>query len=172
MAVSVEHLLEVGLDDVCLKQARVEVWSLQEGEMMLFHVDTLLPCLAPSRVKSLGRSWSQLCLEATLVYLQQNYFQVVISLAKCTQAGFSRFLCVLTAPSCSMLLLFHFLPKRPFKFQQRARLQSSFGLSRLVMRLCGSLKAQAIDAAIAEQLIGHTRISMSVSHVEPMLNPG
>lgn len=62
--------------------------------------------------------------------------------------------------------------KRPFKFQQRARLQSSFGLSRLVMRLCGSLKAQAIDAAIAEQLIGHTRISMSVSHVEPMLNPG
>lgn len=41
LTISVEHLLEVGGDDAYLKQARVEVWSLQEGEMFLFHVDTL-----------------------------------------------------------------------------------------------------------------------------------
>lgn len=38
---SVEHLLEVRGDDAYLKQARVELWSLQEGVVFLFHVDSL-----------------------------------------------------------------------------------------------------------------------------------
>jgi len=59
LAVSAEHLLEVGGDDACLKQARVEAWSLQEDEVFLFPVDVLMLSLAPSRVKSHVRSWSR-----------------------------------------------------------------------------------------------------------------
>lgn len=156
------------VDDVYLKQARVEVWSLQKGEMFLFHVDTLLPRLAPFRVKSLRRSWSQLCLQVTLtlVCLQQNYFQVVISPAKCTQNGLFTFLVCVGSPFLLLAALLSLPSQETLQILAKSKVTVKLWAPQVGYEV---IWAQVTDAvAAAEQLIAHTRISMFVCHVEPL----
>lgn len=69
-------------------------------------------------------------------------------------------------PPPAVLLFFHFLPKRLLKFWQRTRLQLSFGLPRLFVRLYWVPEgSDTVMVAAAEQLIAQTRISVLVSHV-------
>lgn len=130
--------------------------------------------LVLSRVKFLVTSWSQVPILSTGDFnFHLSSTKILSSCNFSSKMLFAPMLAfhvsyVCQQPPPAVLLFFHFHPKRPFKFWQRPRLQSSFGLTRLFVRLYWSLKARMTDmVAAAQQPIAHTRISV----VFPMCNP-